>query len=168
MGIRDRLALGGRLNRYEQITVVGILLTVLGSQMSWITVEATQQAAAQLDDIQAGTTAFTGMDLGWGVFTLLLAVVAAVVLGLVLWRYRGPGRITGLVLMLIGLITAGVAVVGMVLTGVLFAPAGEFEGVSVDLGLGITVTLIGALLLLSGGILRLAAGAVPADEAAAE
>lgn len=93
-------------------------------------------------------------------------MAAAVVLALVLWRYHGPGRITGLLVMLVGLVAAGVAVVGMVLTGVLFAPAGEFEGVSVDLGAGILVTLLGALLLLSGGILRLAAGPAVADEAA--
>lgn len=159
MGIGERLTLGGRLDRYEQISIVGMLLTVLGSTMGWLNVEASADAAAQLDDIQAGTTVFTGMDLGWGVFTLILAVVAALVLGLVLWRYDGPGRITGLILMLVGLVAAAVAVVGMVLTGVLFAPAGEFEGVSVNVGLGITVTLLGALLLLSGGILRLAAGA---------
>lgn len=164
MGIRDRLTLRGRLHRYEKITVVGILLTALGSSMAWLTVEATPDAASRLDDVEAGTTVFTGLEVNWGEITLYLAIFVAILLVLVLWRYHGPGRMTGLLIMLVGLIAAGVAVVGMVLTGLIFAPAGEIEGITVDVGLGIFVTLLGALLLLSGGILRLAAGPAAAGE----
>lgn len=159
----ERIGIGGRLDRYEKVSVAGMLFTILGSLMGWITVEATADAAAQHDDIEAGTTVLTGMDISWGEITLYLAIIAALILGLVLWRYRAPGRITGLLIMLIGIITGGVAILGIVLTGMIYSPAGNIEGVSVDIGLGIFVTLLGAILLLSGGILRLAAGA-PANE----
>lgn len=158
MTILERFGLRARLELYEMISVVGVLFAVFGSMMGWITVEATADAAAQHDDIEAGTTVFTGLDLSWGEITLYLAIFVAVVLGLVLWRYRAPGRFTGLLVMLVGLVTAGVAVIGIVLTGMIYSPAGELEGVSVGVGLGIFVTLLGALFMLSGGILRLAAG----------
>lgn len=161
MSIVERIGLRGLFDRYEKISVVGILFTVLGSIMGWITVEATADAAAQHDDIDPGRTVMTGLDLSWGEITLYLAIIAAIVLGIVFWRYHGPGRITGLLIMLVGLITAGVAVLGIVLTGMIYSPAGELEGVSVGLGFGIFVTLLGALLMLSGGILRLAAGPAP-------
>lgn len=167
MAIRDWLSVRNRLDGYEQASVLGLLLTVLGSLMGWLVVTADQDAAAQLDDIEAGTTTFTGTDLGFGAITLLLAVVAAVLLGLVLWRYRAAGRKTGLVVMLAGLVAGGVAVVGIVLTGALIGQADQLQGVSVDLGVGIFVTLLGALLTLSGGVLRLAAGPPAVEEATA-
>jgi len=159
MSLLDRVPLLGRVDGYERASIAGILLTVVGSTMAWLVVDADADAAAELEDIEPGTNVLTGQYLGFGDLTIGLAVVAAVVLGLVLWRYGHAGRVTGLVLMLLGLIAAGVAVVGIVLTGVIFAPADEIQGLSVDLGAGILVTLVGALLLLSGGILRLAAGA---------
>lgn len=167
MGIGDALSLGGRIARYEQASIVGIVFTILGSTMGWLVVEADASAAAESDDLREGTNTFTGMDLGFGDITFFLALVAGVVLAIVLWRYRSAGRKTGLVVMLVGLITFGVALVGILLTGVIFAPADELEGVSVDLGGGILLTLLGSVVMLSGGVLRLAAGAPdvpPADE----
>lgn len=159
MGIRDSVPLLDRIDGYEQASLGGILLTMLGSTMAWLTLEANAEAAAQLDDIDPGTTTFTGFDLGFGVFTFGLGLLAALVLGLVLWRYRGAGRKTGLVVMLVGFVTFAVAVVGIVLTGVLIGQAGELEGVTVDTAGGILLTLIGAVVMLGGGALRLAAGA---------
>jgi len=156
MDIRDRLRV--RVERYEQATIVGVVLLLLGSASGWLTVEADAEAAARSDSLEAGVTTFTGMDLGWGVLTFGFALLAAVVVGLVLWRYDGAGRKTGLVVMLAGLLSFAVAVIGIVLTGVLFAPAGEIEGVSVDLGVGIMLALVGSLALLAGGVLRIAAG----------
>lgn len=158
MAVRDKIRLPAGLNGYEQASVLGILLVVVGSTMSWIDVHADAEAAAELDDIEPGTTAFTGLEVNFGEITLYLAIVAALVLAVVLWRYRGAGRKTGLVLMLIGLISGGVAVVGVLLAGSLIGQAGAVEGASVEPGLGIVVTVLGAILLLSGGILRLAAG----------
>lgn len=165
MAVGDRVPLLNRIDGYEQASLAGVLLTVLGSSMAWLTLEAGPEAAARLDDIEAGTTTFTGFDLGFGVFTLGLALLAAVVLGLVLWRYHGAGRKTGVLVMLVGFVTFAVAAVGIVLTGLLIGPAGEMEGVSVDLGGGIFLTLLGSVVLLGGGALRLAAGAGPADDA---
>lgn len=159
MGIGNRVPVLNRLAGYERASIIGILLTIVGSMMAWLTVNATAEAAAQLDDIEEGTTELTGMYLGFGNLTIILGILAAVVLGLVLWRYGAAGRKTGLVLMLLGLISAAVAVAGIVLTGMIFAPADELDGVTVDIGIGIIVTLLGAIVLLSGGILRLAAGA---------
>lgn len=158
MGIGANISIRDRVGGYEQAAIVGILLTVLGSTMGWLTVSVEPDAASELDDFEAGTSTMTGTDLGFGAITLYLAIIAAVVLALVLWRYRAAGRKTGLLVMLIGLIAAGVATVGIVVTGILFAPAGEIDGVSVDLAGGILVTLLGSLVMLSGGILRLAAG----------
>lgn len=167
MGIRARISLRDRIRGYEQTSIVGILLTVLGSTMGWITVDVDPEAAAEIDDYEAGTTTFTGTDLNFGEVTFYLALLAAVVLALVLWRYRAAGRKTGLLIMLIGLVTAGVATIGIILTGLIFAPAGEFEGVSVSLSGGIFLTLLGSLVMLSGGILRLAAGPPDVEESAA-
>lgn len=158
MGIRDTLAVRGRIARYEQATIVGIVLTILGSSIGWLVVEADAAAAAEHDGLEEGTTTFTGLDLGFGGITAVLALLVGALLAIVLWRYRGAGRKTGLAVLLAGLITFGVALVGIVLTGVLFAPAEKFEGVTVDLGGGIFLTLLGSLVMLSGGILRLAAG----------
>lgn len=162
MAIGTNVPVLKKVDGYEQASIVGILLTIVGSMMAWLTVEADAEAAAELDDIESGTTSLSGQYLGFGDLTILLGIVAAVVLVVVLWRYGVAGRKTGLLLMLLGLITAGVAVVGIVLTGMVYAPADELADVSVDLGIGIFITLLGALVLLSGGILRLAAGA-PSD-----
>lgn len=165
MGLRDRLAMPAGAGGYEQAAIVGIILVIVGSTMSWINVTAEPAAAEQFDDIDAGTTTFTGLDVNFGEITLYLGIIAAIVLLVVLWRYRGPGRITGLLLMLVGLVSAGVAVVGVVLAGSVIGPAGDLEGVSVGPGLGIAVTILGAIVLLSGGILRLAAGPAELDSA---
>jgi hypothetical protein len=158
MTVSNRVPVLNRVDGYEQASFVGIILTIVGSIMAWLTVEADAEAAAELDNIDQGTTTLSGQYLGFGDITIILGIVAAVVLVLVLWRYGAAGRKTGLLIMLIGLITAGVAVVGIVLTGMIYAPADDFAGVSVDLGIGIFVTLLGAIILLSGGVLRLAAG----------
>lgn len=158
MGIRDRIPLLNALDGYEQVSTVGCLLLVLGSLLSWLTVQADAAAAAQLDGIEPGTTPFTGIDLGFGVLTLVLGLLAAALIGLVVWRYGTTGRKTGLGVMLLGLIAVGVAGVGIVLTGSLFGQADVLAGVSVDLGTGIILTFLGALVVLAGGILRLVAG----------
>lgn len=159
MTIRDRIPVFNRLAGYEQATVSGILLIFVGSLMNWLTVDATESAADEVGDLQAGITGFTGVDLGWGAVTLGLGAIAACCLALVLWRYSVAGRITGLVLLLLGLASAGIAVIGLVLTGALYAPADRVSGISVEIGVGIFLTLVGSVLLLSGGILRVAAGA---------
>lgn len=158
MGIGERIPVWNRLAGYEQVSVAGVLLTVLGSTMGWINVQASAEAASQLDNIEAGTAAFTGLDVNFGEITIILAVLALVVLGIVLWRYHSAGRKTGLTIMLLGILTAGVGGVGFVLAWSSIAGAGELQGVSVGIGAGILVTLIGALAMLSGGVLRLAAG----------
>lgn len=167
MAIRNKIALPNSVRGYEQAAILGIILMILGSTMSWINVTAEPSAAAELEDIPAGTTAFTGMDVNFGEITLYLGVFAAVLLVFVLWRYRGAGRKTGLVLMLTGLISAAIAVIGILLAGSVIGAAGELEGVSVEPGLGIFITILGAILLLSGGILRLAAGSPDLEQTGA-
>lgn len=167
MGVTDRVPLLNRVAGYERATIVGIVLVLLGSVFGWLTVEATEEAAADHADVEAGSAVLSGIDLGWGVFTLGLGLIAAVILGLVLWRYGAPGRKTGLVIMLIGAISGVIALIGMLLTGLLFAPADEVEGISVGIGNGIWLGLLGALVMFSGGILRLAAG-TPDVEASEE
>lgn len=157
-----------RVPRYEQAAIVGVLLTVLGSTGSWFDVEATASAAEQADNLEPGTNTMTGTAIGWGQFTLFLGVVAAVVLGLVLWRYRSPGRKTGLVVMLAGLLNLLIAVAGVALTGIVLGVANGVQGVTVGFGSGILLTLVGSVVLLSAGILRLAAGAPPGAEAPTE
>lgn len=159
MTIRDRIPVFNRLAGYEQAAVSGILFILVGSLLNWLTVDATEAAAAEVEDLQAGTNGFTGVDLGWGVFTVGLGILAIGCLALVLWRYSVAGRKTGLVLLLLGLASTGISVIGLVLTGVLYAPVDRVSGLSVEIGVGIFLTLVGSILLLSGGILRLAAGA---------
>lgn len=168
MSIRDKITLPDGIRGYEQASIVGIVLVVLGSTMSWIDVNADPEAAAELEDIEPGTTTFTGLDVNFGEITLYLGVIAIIVLAVVLWRYQFAGRKTGLFLMLIGLISAAVAVIGVFLAGSVIGSAGNLEGVSVGPGLGIAVTVLGSLFLLSGGILRLAAGAPSIGEGASE
>lgn len=166
MAIRERMAVPEGIGGFEYATIVGILLTMWGSTSSWIEVTVEPGAAEELDDFEAGTAVKTGTEVNFGEITLYLAVFAALVLALVLWRYRAAGRKTGVLLTLIGLATASVALVGIVLTGLLFSQAGIMhEGVTVSLGTGIFVTLLGAVVILTGGLLRLAAGPPELEEA---
>ncbi|WP_234028091.1 hypothetical protein [Pseudonocardia dioxanivorans] len=122
------------------VTVVGGLLTAIGSFLAWVTVQAPIFGSISV----AGTE-------GDGKITLVLGILVLIIGVLRLIRPSIPALVQRLPIVL-GIIAAALGIYVIIRLGSQIGQIEELPGASVSVGFGLIMTIVGAVVSVVGGI----------------